>query len=126
MNSTQSIIVSYPDEKIYKPKPKRLLSHISKSVLCKKDSFLKCPFSPSEELKDMKNSNLTKNELLFKSCNIDDIEKDFSCLKEERKKMNCKEENSYLRDSTKPNSIDEEQIFEIERLQNPFYKNFEY
>lgn len=68
-----------------KNKPKRVLSHISKSILYK-DSFLKYLFSPSEELKDMNNLNLNEKELLFKSCEIDNIEKDFSCLKEERKK----------------------------------------
>jgi len=34
----------------------------------------------------MNNLNLNEKELLFKSCEIDNIEKDFSCLKEERKK----------------------------------------
>ena len=47
-----------------KNKPKRVLSHISKSILYK-DSFLKYPFSPSEELKDMNNLNLNEKELLF-------------------------------------------------------------
>ena len=74
----------------------------------------------------MKDSLIKKKEELFKSCNIEDIERDFSLLKEERIKK--KQSFTYLRDSTRMNSFEEEQnnnYVEIERPQNPFYKNFD-
>ena len=70
-----------------------------------------------------KNNNYLNN---LKSCNIEDIERDFSLLKEERIKK--KQSFTYLRDSTRMNSFEEEQNNnnnEIEKNQNPFYKNFD-
>ena len=123
MDSDKCIIVNCPESKIYKPKPRKLLSNISKRVFTPKDTFLKNPFN----FEDLKNNLSNEKELLFKSSSIDDIEKDFSCLKEEREKM--KNENSYLRDSTsiKTNCSEDEQIVyvEIVRPENPFYKNFD-
>ena len=124
MDSDKCIIVNCPESKIYKPKPRKVHSYISRRVFNPRDSFLKCPFSSCDELK----SKISKNEeLLFKSSSIDDIEKDFCSLKEEREKM--KNENSYLRDSTsiKTNCSEDEQIVfvEIVRPENPFYKNFD-
>ena len=120
MSTDKCIIVC--DSIIHKPKPRKLNSHTSKRI--NKESFLKCPFTPSEEL--MKDSLIKKKEELFKSCNIEDIERDFSLLKEERIKK--KQSFTYLRDSTRMNSFEEEQnnnYVEIERPQNPFYKNFD-
>ena len=121
MDSDKCIIVNCPESKIHKPKPRKLLSNTSKRVFTPKDIFLNNHFI------ELKNDLSNEKELLFKSCKIDDIEKDFSSLKEEREKM--KNENSYLRDSTsiKTNCSEDEQIVyvEIVRPENPFYKNFE-
>ena len=123
MDSDKCIIVNCPESKIYKPKPRKLLSNISKRVFTPKDTFLKNPFN----FEDLKNNLSNEKELLFKSCKIDDIEKDFCSLKEEREKNSKKSEDSYLRDSTKTNSFEDEQFnyVEITRPLNPFYKNFE-
>ena len=121
MDSDKCIIVNCPESKIHKPKPRKLLSNTSKRVFTPKDIFLNNHFI------ELKNDLSNEKELLFISCKIDDIEKDFSSLKEEREKNSKKSEDSYLRDSTKTNSFEDEQFnyVEIIRPENPFYKNFE-
>ena len=124
MSSDKNTIIYCQELKIFKPKPRKVLSYTSRRIFSPRDSFLKCPFSSCDELKSKISK---KEELLFKSSSIDDIEKDFCSLKEEREKM--KNENSYLRDSTsiKTNCSEDEQIVfvEIVRPENPFYKNFD-
>ena len=121
MNSDNCIIECSQESKIFKPKPIKKYSYISRRINNNRDIFLK-PFSSCDELKSKISK---KEELLFKSSSIDDIEKDFNFLKENRNKRLS--EDSYLRDSTKTDVSENEQIvyFENVRPQNPFYKNFD-
>ena len=126
MNTKLEVVCS--PVKIYKPKPRKMKFYNSNQMRYN-NSIRKCPFDIQKEL-NMNNSHLKKGELFFKSCSIEDIEKDFALLKEKKIKSEFESDDFFSNSncSTRPNSSEEDskiKFYIIERPKNPFYKNFE-
>jgi hypothetical protein len=120
MDSQKPTLIICEIPKIYTPKPKKMNQNFSKNYF-NFDILLLDNDNLENEL------DIKKNKSTLDSYSFEEIEKDFCLIKEKRdERKKKKNQKNLLLSSTRPNSVESEnEIQEIKRPENPFYKNFE-
>ena len=120
MDSQKPILIICEIPKIYTPKPKKMNKNFSKNFFNFDLLFL-----DNDNLEN--ELDLKKNKSTLDSYSFEEIEKDFCLIKEKREELKKKKiQKNNLLGTTRPNSVESENdIQEIKRPENPFYKNFE-
>ena len=121
MNTENSTLVIAEIPKIYTPKPIKM----NRKNLAKNFFNFDISFIENETIDN--ELNIKKNSSTLDSYSFEEIEKDFCLIKEKRdERKKKKNQKNLLLSSTRPNSVESEnEIQEIKRPENPFYKNFE-